>query len=621
MLLKETEELFSQLLLNIADEEKNMEVARQILCEQIEFEPQTALKRLDRRKNGTINAANIQEFLTNNGLFYSEEQCHGLVRRYDQNNDDRLCLEDFKRCVLPQENLALKALVCQRKQYEVQQIEMLTYDVEFALARVFQREIIAYKQFEEFKKLIQQRVDFNHFNSLFSLVDVYNCGCINIENLMDFFKKKGYQMPERDIVAILRYLDKNDDGVVDYKEFEFFMQQTLNSRVRKNKYGNNFDGEGEKLEEYRNKKATPQLFYVLNSNGQVKDKKTDDIHFNFIAASQRTNQSINKHIVNTQKIAKFKEDKEMQIYNKKSPFQQNLHGQRLSLNPNSRSSKSLKLLEEQGELARTLKQIINLEKEVEQAKESLVSRNDFNLLDAFRLFDVDGKGRIQCNEFMTLFESLDLYPGRHELYLVIRRYDNDGDGHIRFADFADMMTPIRQEYSALGKLNAHSRVQNNIQVMQEYIKDQSLKEAAIQKPPLYKQTRIAQTHQNDIFYQESSLFSCETRVALIRLLSLMLENEAACECLRQRLHLRKSFDLKHIFHSLQQDNIQNQVQSNKLGLLGPQDFKILLENHGIIIEYTDLIYLFSRFDKNKDQFVSLAEFIQELSPKSPQQYY
>lgn len=44
------------------------------------------------------------------------------------------------------------------------------------------------------------------------------------------------------------------------------------------------------------------------------------------------------------------------------------------------------------EIARTLKLFISLDKEVEIHKQNLVSRMDFNLLDSFRLFDVDGKG-------------------------------------------------------------------------------------------------------------------------------------------------------------------------------------------------------------------------------------
>lgn len=60
----------------------------------------------------------------------------------------------------------------------------------------------------------------------------------------------------------------------------------------------------------------------------------------------------------------------------------------------------------------------------------------------------------------------------------------------------------------------------------------------------------SKTDKHDMFYKSQVVFSHRTQDTLIRLLSLMIENETACESLKQRLHLRKHFDLKYIFTSL-----------------------------------------------------------------------
>ena len=55
-------------------------------------------------------------------------------------------------------------------------------------------------------------------------------------------------------------------------------------------------------------------------------------------------------------------------------------------------------LEEEDELVRSLREQISLEKEIENAKISLAQRSDFNLFDAFRIFDVDAKGYINYSD-------------------------------------------------------------------------------------------------------------------------------------------------------------------------------------------------------------------------------
>jgi len=86
---------------------------------------------------------------------------------------------------------------------------------------------------------------------------------------------------------------------------------------------------------------------------------------------------------------------------------------------------------EEEQLADALKEQIELDKELEAAKVDLALRRDFNLLDTFKFFDIDGAGRIGKKDLKDGLNELGIYPTNDELYLVLRKYDTDNDGLLR----------------------------------------------------------------------------------------------------------------------------------------------------------------------------------------------
>lgn len=70
---------------------------------------------------------------------------------------------------------------------------------------------------------------------------------------------------------------------------------------------------------------------------------------------------------------------------------------------------------EEDELTRTLREFISIDKDLEIAKETLSLKTDFNLVDSFKLFDVDGKGQINIREFEEGVMMYNIYPRREDL--------------------------------------------------------------------------------------------------------------------------------------------------------------------------------------------------------------
>ena len=124
------------------------------------------------------------------------------------------------------------------------------------------------------------------------------------------------------------------------------------------------------------------------------------------------------------------------------------------------------IIKELGELSRTLKQLIYLDKETELKKQELALRGDFNLIDAFRFFDIEGRGGCSSADFERSLSDMGLFPAKHEIFLVIRRFNKDSDGKLKYADFVEMTVPHKKEFYNL----INSRKSNNLSINSEVAK-------------------------------------------------------------------------------------------------------------------------------------------------------
>ena len=106
---------------------------------------------------------------------------------------------------------------------------------------------------------------------------------------------------------------------------------------------------------------------------------------------------------------------------------------------------------EQSEFAKVLKDNIFLERELESQRVELSLKTDFNLLDAFKLFDTRGSGNVSVQDIIAgLRERLGFADFTHDdVYLLFRRHDVNNDGKLNFSEFSNMLLPMSKEYAAL----------------------------------------------------------------------------------------------------------------------------------------------------------------------------
>ena len=98
-------------------------------------------------------------------------------------------------------------------------------------------------------------------------------------------------------------------------------------------------------------------------------------------------------------------------------------------------------------LALTLKSLLALELDLEALKQELTILADFNLLDAFKVFDPHSQGQIYRGDFDEGLKILGLYHSKSEVEALFRRIDKNGDGKIRYLEFVDALNPKDSIYS------------------------------------------------------------------------------------------------------------------------------------------------------------------------------
>jgi hypothetical protein len=162
------------------------------------------------------------------------------------------------------------------------------------------------------------------------------------------------------------------------------------------------------------------------------------------------------------------------------------------------------------------KEQMALEKELEGAKVALAARADFNLMDAFRIFDASGKGWVDFLEFSAALAEFGVKCDREAARHFFIHFDNDCDGRLRFSEFADALTPQTPEYAHL----------------------------LITREPLF----IQKPH-----YQRYEYFNLDTRIQYQATLSVYMQYEDLSASIRQKLSRIPEKNLYAIFEKIDEN--------------------------------------------------------------------
>ena len=212
-----------------------------------------------------------------------------------------------------------------------------------------------------------------------------------------------------------------------------------------------------------------------------------------------------------------------------------------------------------------LDEVIGIEKKIENSKIELSCQNDFNIEDAFRLFEYKGRGILTEEDLKIGLNLLNLSTSDKDIYLILKRGDIQNNNYLTYEDFFDLMTPFQKDY----------------------------REDIEKRKPLNKKTK----------YNKAEIFSNYTIKLIQNLFRLIIISELKIQNLKFSL-----IDTKR--------NLQiffNEIDRFKKGSINCLDLQHYLKVNDYNFTEQECALIFIRMDRNRDGKLELFEIEREIS--------
>ena len=226
----------------------------------------------------------------------------------------------------------------------------------------------------------------------------------------------------------------------------------------------------------------------------------------------------------------------------------------------SPSRKPTLSLRDEDELINGLRDLIRAENDIEREKTQLALKPDFNLTDAFKIFDVNYCGNISVTELREGLAAIGVFPTSEELDLFITRYDTTGDRRLNMREFSDAFLALDAYYAGMTERRGSNH-----------------------RYPLYRR---------------DDCFMADTQLEFRAVWRTHFRSEVAAEATRQRLQRNPYFNVYDAFNSL---------DMNDSGAISQSEFKRLIQSRGFYVSEKEATEIVEKMDKNKNGRVSFAE--------------
>lgn len=125
--------------------------------------------------------------------------------------------------LLPCEDNLLRNITLDRAAVRVGRFDSLPGDIERALMDVFESEISLQRRLDILKRDLEIRYDYSTL-AAYRSIDKYNDGRVDSFNLGSFLRSCGHYASEHELLQIIRRIDTDGDGKLNYAEFSNFIR-------------------------------------------------------------------------------------------------------------------------------------------------------------------------------------------------------------------------------------------------------------------------------------------------------------------------------------------------------------------------------------------------------------
>ena len=222
---------------------------------------------------------------------------------------------------------------------------------------------------------------------------------------------------------------------------------------------------------------------------------------------------------------------------------------------------------DEDQLVNSLRDICKIENDIEADKTRLGHCYDFNLTDAFKIFDQRGYGVIDTYELKDGLSAIGLFPTADEVELFVKRYDTNGDRRISRHEFETAFLTL--DYYNSGDVR---------------------RRGSNYKSPIYRR---------------DDCFSARTADEFRACWRTHFRSENQSEAVRQQLRSNPHFNVYDAFNSL---------DLNADGRISKDEFRRIITSRGFYVSEKEVEEIVNKMDTNKDGRVSFAEVSYMLQP-------
>jgi Ca2+-binding EF-hand superfamily protein len=463
---------------HLIENEKNIELHRQILGRFPEFEPYAAFMRIDRACKKYITFQDLKQFLKENLVRFSDKGLQEMIRQYDKDSDGVLNYEEYMPICVTSNNPDLRANVTQRPNYKVDPELCLNKEIEQELSIIFRLEI----EMVEYSLIKSEGIKYLYgfdVRNCFEEIDYIKDGYIDDNELSIFIKRFGFISNLSEIKGLLFRIGKKWKGgayVITFEDFEnifypdggrgisapgnlkypknshqtknstdissYYVKDTLDFNSSKKEFynspqENNISQNFERSDQFSpipSKYSESYTNFGCNSNSFSKSPIIQIDLKNTSGRNINTNNNTNLNTSYTYTNFKTNKTKLQNLSNTFSNF--------------PRLTKSKTSFDYQKILSNFFGEIITLESKAECLKEKLALESNVSLNILFQIFDKYFKGAISVFDFKDGLNSLDIFATGDEIKLLFKRYVNTNNG-LDYIKFGNMILPKNSEYAKL----------------------------------------------------------------------------------------------------------------------------------------------------------------------------
>ena len=216
MISNDIQSKLSEILMTLAEEERNVEVTRQVLTENKDYNPYQIFCFLDKDKKNKINDLDLIDFLRNKNIFSTENEIKLLILFYDEDLDTNLNFEEFINLIESKSSNKKEI-----KENNDESIESISFSIEYSLTKLLEKEILYARKILSLFQDLKGFSDFNIHN-IFHFIKNDNNNSITAQNIVQFFNECYTSFIDNDIDLIFKRIDKAKDNKIDLCEFHLF---------------------------------------------------------------------------------------------------------------------------------------------------------------------------------------------------------------------------------------------------------------------------------------------------------------------------------------------------------------------------------------------------------------